>query len=144
VGELDGEWKAAVMDQQPRPVILDPSCRASLSKLLGLVPKGEAKSPWIFCTDTLKSDDSHIPLKTHDGRFLWEDILSTLYHKGIKSIMIEGGANVINDILSQRMADVIIITIAPVFLGRDGVGILPALTGEWLEDIKLISVGKDW
>ena len=144
MAELEGEWQPAGMDEQPRPVILDPDCRAPLTKLLGCVSKQEAKLPWIFCREeTHKLDDCHIPLKTHDGKFLWGDILSTLSTKGVDSVMIEGGANVINDILTQQIADVIIITIAPVFLGRDGVGILPSLQEEWLQDVQSIPVGRD-
>src|SRR5947207_5898016 len=128
VNSLEGEWRAARMEEQPRPVILDPLRRAHLPKLLNLVSSGHAKSPWIFCRDdNTEPDDRYSPLKTGDGRFSWGDILSTLSTRGIKSIMIEGGANVISDVLSRKMADVIIITIAPVFIERDGVGIAELL-----------------
>ena len=144
VSGLDGEWSPAVMDEQPRPVILDPHCRARLPKLLHLVSEGQAKSPWIVCRDDNgKMQSQYIPLPLHDGRFSWIEILSTLHSRGIKSVMIEGGASVINDVLSQRIADVIIITIAPVFLGRDGVGIAPILQQEWLQHTTSISIGKD-
>jgi len=132
------------MEEQPRPVVVDPSCRATLTKLLHLVSLGEAKSPWILCRDdSAKSGEIHIPMETSDGKFSWRDILSTLTTKGVHSVMIEGGATVINDILSEGVADIIIITIAPVFLGRDGVGILPKLQEEWLRDVRSISVGQD-
>ena len=144
VHELEGKWRSARMDEQPRAVILDPSRRARLRKLLNRVSRQEAKSPWIFCReDTERSDDRCVPLKTYDGRFRWEDILSTLSSKGVNSVMIEGGAIVINDILSRRMADVIIIAVSPVIIGRDGVGILPALQNEWLQDVQSIALGKD-
>jgi 2,5-diamino-6-(ribosylamino)-4(3H)-pyrimidinone 5'-phosphate reductase len=144
VNGLQWEWLAAKMEEQPRPVILDPNCRAHLPKLLHLVTLGQAKSPWILCrSDIAQPDDRYIPMKTENGQFSWEDILSVLSSRGIKSVMIEGGANVISDVLSQRMADVIIITIAPVFLGRDGVGIAPVLQEEWLHDTHTISIGKD-
>ena len=141
---LDGAWKVARMEEQPRPVILDPHRRAHLPKLFNLASKGEAKSPWIFCREeSCVEKDRCFPLKTQDGKFSWTQILSVLSSGGIKSVMIEGGASVLNDVLSQGVADVIIITIAPVFLGKDGVGILPALKEEWLHDVKSISVGKD-
>lgn len=144
VGGLDGEWKAAGMEEQPRPVILDPHCRAHLPKLLHLVAEGQAKAPWIFCRENSgQTDNRHIPLQLHDGRFSWTEILSTLHSRGINSVMIEGGASVINDVLKKRIADVIIITIAPVFLGRDGVAIAPILQQEWLQHTTSISIGKD-
>jgi len=60
--------------------------------------------------------------------------------------MIEGGASVINDVLAHGVADVVIITIAPVFLGHDGVGIGPKLYNDqpqWLKDTQTIFVGQD-
>lgn len=84
----------------------------------------------------MKTDD--------DGKFKWEDILSTLLVKGVKSVMIEGGGAVINDVLAQSMADVIVISISPVFLGRDGIGVHPILyEPEWLYDTQVINIGRD-
>ena len=76
----------------------------------------------------MKANDRYVPLKMYDGRFSWTEILSTLSIRGIKSVMIEGGASVISDVLSQHLADIIIITIAPVFIGRDGVGYCGIIT----------------
>jgi riboflavin biosynthesis pyrimidine reductase len=58
-------------------------------------------------------------------------------------LMIEGGARIISDVLSEGVADVVIITIAPVFLGRDAIGVAPSLALEWLQDVQSISVAKD-
>ena len=67
----------------------------------------------------------------------WREILQKLYQLGLKSIMIEGGAKIINDLLSinnstdddddddQKLIDSVIITIAPVFLGCNGVTVHP-------------------
>ena len=144
VNGLEGEWRAAKMEEQPRPVILDPHCRAHLPKLLNLVALGQAKSPWIFCrSDTAQPNERYVALKAVNGRFPWSEILSTLSTRGIKSVMIEGGANVISEVLLQRITDVIIITIAPVFLGRDAVGIAASLQEEWLYDIHSLSIGND-
>jgi 2,5-diamino-6-(ribosylamino)-4(3H)-pyrimidinone 5'-phosphate reductase len=140
VEELEGEWRPAEIEEQPRPVILDPCCLISLSRLS---KPQETKSPWVLCgEETTNSTDSHIPLKTYDGRFRWGEILSVLSTKGLTSMVIEGGAEMINDILNQRMADVIIITIVPVLLGA-GVEIPPVLHQEWLQDVRSIAVGKN-
>jgi 2,5-diamino-6-(ribosylamino)-4(3H)-pyrimidinone 5'-phosphate reductase len=144
VNGLDGAWKAVKIEEQPRPVILDPHRRAHLPKLLHLVSANEAKSPWILCRkESAVEDDLHIALETENGRFSWTQIFSALAIRGVKSVMIEGGASVLNDVLSQRVADVLIITIAPVFIGKDGVGILPALSTEWLHDVNSIAMGRD-
>jgi len=136
----------APIENQPRPVILDPTCRARLKKMLDRVSKGLTLSPWILCRDDIQNPGEHyVPMKVHqDGKFKWEDILSTLSAKGINSVMIEGGGIVINDVLAQRMADVIIVSISPVILGWDGVGILPFLQEpEWLKDVRVITIGSD-
>jgi 2,5-diamino-6-(ribosylamino)-4(3H)-pyrimidinone 5'-phosphate reductase len=144
VGELDGEWIPAPMTEQPRPVILDPWCRARLPRLNSLVNMGMAKGPWIFCRqEDASRDDRHVPLKDKDGRFEWEEVLKTLRARGIRSVMIEGGASVINDVLSNGLADVVIVTIAPVFLGHDGIGIQARLDQHWLHDVQTLSAGKD-
>jgi len=51
----------------------------------------------------------------------------TLKAIGINSVMIEGGATIINTILSDHahLVDSVIITYAPVFLGQDGVSVSP-------------------
>lgn len=132
------------MNQQPRPVIVDPHCRAHLPKLHHIVAEGQAKEPWIICRETENGmPEQYIPLPLHHGKFSWTEILSALDQRGIKSVMVEGGASVINDILSLRIADVVIITIAPVFLGHDGVAIAPILQEEWLQNTTIISVGRD-
>jgi len=143
VDELNGEWRAVPMEEQPRPVLLDPHRRAHIPKLLYLVSIQEAKSPWIFCREGNPTSTVNVPLKMDGGKFLWTEILENLYRRGIKSVMIEGGATVINDVLSQRIADVVIITIAPVFLGHDGVGILPTLQEAWLHDVQTLLLGRD-
>ncbi|KAI0308343.1 dihydrofolate reductase-like domain-containing protein [Multifurca ochricompacta] len=52
-------------------------------------------------------------------------VLRTLREKGIRSIMVEGGARVIQSFLSTasgRLVDALIVTTAPVLVGRDGIG----------------------
>ena len=145
-GGVGSRWRYAPIENQPRPVILDPTCRASLKKMLDRVSKGQGPSPWILCRDDVRNPgEYYVPMKVRqDGKFKWEDILSTLSAKGINSVVIEGGGIVINDVLAQRMADVIIVSMSPVFLGRDGVGILPDLKEpEWLEDVQVITIGRD-
>jgi len=62
--------------------------------------------------------------------------LAKLFELGIKSIMIEGGASIINDLLIyNEVVDSLIITIGPVFLGKDGVEVSPSKHAD-LIDIK--------
>lgn len=64
------------------------------------------------------------------GRWSWKYILEFLYKEAeIKSLMIEGGGGVINDLLGRKenleLIDSVIITIAPVYLGKGGVNVSP-------------------
>lgn len=52
-----------------------------------------------------------------DGRVSLPGLLDYLSQMGIDSLMVEGGAQVISSFLSQGLADQVILTIAPVFLG---------------------------
>ena len=73
----------------------------------------------------------------HDetGHILIPDMLRTLTEQGIRSLMVEGGATVIRSFLSAAgpgaaadgvhapgLVDAVIVTVAPVFVGADGVG----------------------
>jgi 2,5-diamino-6-(ribosylamino)-4(3H)-pyrimidinone 5'-phosphate reductase len=63
-----------------------------------------------------------------DTRLDWADIFACLAAHGITSVMVEGGARVINDLLhpaNAGLVDAVIVTIAPVYLGRSGVGVSP-------------------
>lgn len=59
----------------------------------------------------------------------WKVVLAELQKLGIKSLMVEGGAQVINDLLrlqeQERFVDSLIVTIGPVFLGLAGVEVSP-------------------
>jgi 2,5-diamino-6-(ribosylamino)-4(3H)-pyrimidinone 5'-phosphate reductase len=81
----------------------------------------------------------------------WGVVLDVLASRGVKSIMVEGGAKVIMDLLredNQRFINSVIITIAPVWLGAGGVVVAPPkknLAEEVgrLKDVKWIPMGED-
>ncbi|CAH2352436.1 2,5-diamino-6-ribosylamino-4(3H)-pyrimidinone 5'-phosphate reductase [[Candida] railenensis] len=125
-----------------RPVVLDPHGKWQYSKssLSQIHQKGEGLAPYILIdehTQVAQADED--ALLAHDGRLIrlpfkgmprresWKMILASLYGLGIKSVMIEGGAQVINDLLSESadMIDSLIVTIGPVFLGNQGVEVAP-------------------
>jgi 2,5-diamino-6-(ribosylamino)-4(3H)-pyrimidinone 5'-phosphate reductase len=74
-------------------------------------------------------------------------VLRTLREKGIRSIMVEGGARIIQSFLSAasgHLVDALIVTTAPILVGCEGVGY-----GERLEQVPGLSyistgqVGRD-
>lgn len=129
---------------QPRPVIVDPSGRWILtpnSRILKTVKEGKGRAPWIVIAPGANVAPNRIEmLKQFGGTYLglldynvggrlrWEAILKALAAEGIKSVMIEGGGIVINELLNPEYADFIdsvIVTVAPTYLGRGGVVVSP-------------------
>jgi 2,5-diamino-6-(ribosylamino)-4(3H)-pyrimidinone 5'-phosphate reductase len=88
------------------------------------------------------------------GRVEWREIVDVLAKEGIRSVMIEGGGAVINDLLSVEnfgLVDSVIVTIAPVWLGKGGVLVCPDARVEEglrvpvgrLRDVKWVPLGED-
>ena len=130
---------------QPRPVIIDPGARWVLtpdSKVLATVQEGKGRGPWVIISPGFAMDPARLEmLKNYGGKYLgltdfdkqwrlrWEAILKALAAEGIRSVMIEGGAMIINDLLLPEHAPLIssvVVTKAPVYLGRGGLVVHPA------------------
>lgn len=124
-----------------RPVVVDPSAKWDYSKstLCQLRKEGSGLAPFIFVDESVTvSADTEALLKSHDGALCrlpldpqdrtknWYSMLAALHAAGIQSVMVEGGAVVINDLLQSLLVDSVIITIGPVFLGKEGVAVSPA------------------
>ena len=131
-------------DSQPRPVIIDPAARWLItpeSRILQMVSQGKGRAPWVIMAPGFQMDPIRLELlKFYGGKYLgltefdkkwrlrWEAILKALAAEGVKSVMIEGGGMVINELLQPENADLIssvVITIAPTYLGKGGVSVSP-------------------
>lgn len=112
-----------VPGDSPRPIIVDSALRFPLESVL----LQSQKKPWIATTN-LKSSTHEQSLREAGCRILTfkpndqgnvplGDLLSTLRQAGIQRVMVEGGASIITSFIEQKLADLIIITIAPRFAG---------------------------
>ncbi len=113
-----------VNGMNPQPIVLDSNLRTPLeAKLLA---RTDHKC-WLAC---LRTDDLHrinalsdrgveLICCRHDhlGRVDLPDLLNQLGKKGIRSIMVEGGSQVITSFIESRLVDQMIITIAPHLVG---------------------------
>jgi len=127
----------------PQPVVLDSRLRFPLGGRLLTQPE---RRPIIATTagasgtraERLRGAGAEVwALPTSAGGLVDLDaLMSTLHDAGVRSVMVEGGARVITSFLRARLADYLIMTIAPVLLAgiptlcpgrRFGTAPLPAL-----------------
>ena len=148
---LNSRYPGSTLERQPRPVVIDPELRWDVraSKVAQLARLQQGKMPWLvhtphagervplheFCryivvTDECTQPDS-IQGPTDRKHFNWLTILQKLKAEGIESVMIEGGATVISNLLSlPDLVNSVIVTIAPTWLGQGGVTVSPTARTE--------------
>jgi 2,5-diamino-6-(ribosylamino)-4(3H)-pyrimidinone 5'-phosphate reductase len=164
--------------RQPVPVVLDPSARWSCRPDLNVMEEfgGRRKRVmWISGSGREGTRDGRLEAKFgsleaaeekvdtrvecryrsyDEGTRVgldWEHFLTQLAELGIQSLMVEGGAKVIEDLLraeNRRFVSSVILTIAPVWLGKGGVTVLPsrkegAADVGRLRDVKWLAMGDD-
>lgn len=116
----------------PQPIVLDTNLRLPTTcKLLQNFQAGTGRPPWIICQTISTSDQAQrkqaleaagarvIDIDARNGNHLGlSSVLLTLRLNEIKSVMVEGGARVIESFLSESyFVDKLVITIAPVLVG---------------------------
>ncbi len=112
-----------VEGEHPRPIVLDSRLRMPLeAALLEAEPK-----PWIATThgadperqrrlEALGADVIRVPADA-DGRVELGALLALLHERGLESIMVEGGAEVITSFLRAGVVDRVVVTVAPILVG---------------------------
>lgn len=144
---------AQSLEYQPRPIVIDPQCRwafSESSKVLQTAREGRGLAPFIITSTAQPPSERQELLQRHGGkyiilqpdsghegtsgpltRFTWQSIFRAVAQEGLKSIMVEGGGNIINSLLAtpnNQLIDSVIVTIAPLWLGQGGVVVSPART----------------
>lgn len=104
--------------QDPQPIVLDshlrmpPSCR--------LCQNSEHRC-WVLTTEATaenRSDCEPIVVPgDQEGHVNLHEAMRVLYQRGIRTLMVEGGASVITAFLRAGLADAVVLTIAPIFVG---------------------------
>lgn len=131
-----------------RPVVVDPHGKWQYAKstLRSICDQNLGLAPYIVTGKHSKFDEESIAvLESQGGKIVrldlgldhgrnWELIFAELHTLGLKSVMVEGGAIVINELLLSSLVDSVVITIGPVFLGQKGTEVSP------LTSVKLTNV----
>ena len=168
-----GGYGTSGLAGQPRPIVIDPTARwgfSDESKLFQLCRQGRGRAPWIVTALSNPPAEKQALLEKYGGRFIslkmnildagyhridWHDLLVTLRSNDLKSVMIEGGGQVINSLLEppyMSLVDSVIVTIAPTWLGQGGVVVSPArrfdregnaMSAARLKNVKWYPFGED-
>lgn len=130
-----------VSGPDPQPVIVDSQLRLPLTaKLLTEHPH----KPIIATTETAASQKEaalialgatvlRLPA-TANGQVSLPHLLACLHKRGIRSLMVEGGAGIITSFLAGRLVDRLVITVAPLLVG--GLNAVGNLNGHGLPELK--------
>lgn len=136
----------------PQPILLDTNFQWDpLGRKFALIENaaaGVGKAPWVLVGANADVKSGHAidrikAIESVGGKVLqvstqnleWSSIKNLLCEHNIRSLMVEGGAQVILSALKERLADAVIITIAPIFLGYKGVEVTTEARLE-LEDVQ--------
>lgn len=138
------------LEHQPRPVILDPNnfWNVGNSACFQLAKHRLGLAPWVIVSHHVDSEKIE-KMKEVGGMYIvmpreivtsqpsgdnlrteipWSKILHMLSGRGIRSVMVEGGAGVISSLLRSHnlsLIDSVILTIAPTWLGEGSLVVSP-------------------
>lgn len=121
-----------VTGKHPQPVIVDSRLRTPINARLVTQHPGQV---WIAATQhadpervrQMQAAGARVILlhSSPTGRVSLTALLPYLASQGIQSLMVEGGSQVITSFYQQKLADQLVLTLAPVLLGG-----LPAISPE--------------
>ena len=102
----------------PQPIILDSHLRMPVTSR---VCQDNKRKPWVLTTvnpDKDRPDCEPVIIPSDDvGRVDLKVALESIYSRGIRHLMVEGGATVISSFLKAKLADAIVLTVAPMLIG---------------------------
>ena len=104
--------------QSPQPIVLDSQLRMPASARL-CAPSG--KRCWVLTSQSANAAARDYELLTVAGNAAGQvdlpSALQMLHQRGIRSLMVEGGASVITAFLQSRLVDALVMTVAPMMIG---------------------------
>ena len=112
--------------RDPQPVVVDSRLRSPQSAHL-MSRNGEAPRPWLAATDEA-GDEALRRVQERGATVLhmpsldngWVDLdalTRRLSERGLAHVLVEGGAKILNSFLAARLADYVVLTLAPTFVG---------------------------
>lgn len=109
--------------QQPARVVLDPRGRVPVEALCLNPETGGAPLVVTGPSVSLAGPTEILPLPLCDGAFRPGDVVSALYRRGFKRLLIEGGAHTISSFIDAGTVDRLHLLVAPLLLGSGTTGL---------------------
>jgi GTP cyclohydrolase II len=113
-----------VEGKNPRPVVVDSRLRLPVdARLLN----GDSREPWVATREEIDKNRLKtltekgvrvLALKSNSrGQVCLGNLLDKLGELGVAGLMVEGGSRIITNFLQERLANYIVLTVAPVLVG---------------------------
>lgn len=112
-----------VAGENPRPIVVDTRLRIPVSAAL----LRDGREPWIATTDaspperrrriTAAGADLLAMPALPNGWVDLEALVGELFARGVRTLMVEGGARIISSCLRARLADHLVVTVSPRLVG---------------------------
>jgi 5-amino-6-(5-phosphoribosylamino)uracil reductase/diaminohydroxyphosphoribosylaminopyrimidine deaminase/5-amino-6-(5-phosphoribosylamino)uracil reductase len=125
-------------DAQPLRVVLDSSLRTPVTARLFGAGKASGAALIIACAERasverrreLEQAGAQVLLTStaRDGRVALIEALELLHGRGVRSLLVEGGARILTAFLQQRLAARAEVEVAPLWLGEPGTAALGELS----------------
>lgn len=135
-----------VEGENPQPIVLDSQLRSSADAKI--IKRGAwivtTMSAPVACEQRLLDAGALIKRLPADdlGRVSLPHLLTWLNQQNIATLMVEGGARVIEAFLKARLVDRVIVTVSPQYVG--GLKPVANLLGETrLQDVEIVQLGDD-
>ena len=118
-----------VAGQHPARVVIDPKARLAPDSL---VWSDDGARRLVIVTDQIKANTPPgvevVSLQSSDGQLAPADILKALFDRGLKRILIEGGADTVSRFMQAGCLDRLHVIVAPIIMGSGRPGFsLPAI-----------------
>jgi 3,4-dihydroxy 2-butanone 4-phosphate synthase/GTP cyclohydrolase II len=139
-----------VEGESPVPVILDsrldisPQARLFQNQKKPILACLESKVDSLRARELLRKGATLLPVKGDDqGRLSLPHLLKGFSQRGIESVMVEGGAKVIGAFIRQNLADRVMLTITPIYVGGLKALERPLSDSPELHETRVFPAGRD-
>ncbi|KAJ2656981.1 2,5-diamino-6-(ribosylamino)-4(3H)-pyrimidinone 5'-phosphate reductase [Coemansia sp. RSA 1200] len=147
--------------QNPQPIVLDSHLQMpTTARMITTNSGGGGKLPWVFTDANNHPEDKRKLLESlgvqviavprsqvHPQGLCLHSVVAELHARGIHRLMVEGGATVIRSFLLSRIPENLVVTTAPIVVGKEkGVSVPPvndSSLGYSLASAKYQHLGND-